>query len=99
MRGHSESPGGSRGAFGGCGLRGSEDGWLSGGFDERRPDVEPLVWPVDATGLEAGEFSPSQSGVGGDGCEGSVPIGECRSELVDLGGIEEPHVGATSIGE
>ncbi len=36
------------GALGGCGLRGSEEGWLSGGFDERCPDGEPPpvnVWP------------------------------------------------------
>lgn len=77
----------------------SEEGLLSGGFDERCPDVEAFAWPVDATGLEAGEFSPSESCVSSDGREGSVPVGEYRSELVDLGGIEDPHVGATSFEE
>jgi len=43
--------------------------------------------PVDIAGLETGELSPSQTGICGDGGEGSVSIGEYRSELVDLAPI------------
>ena len=57
------------GAFGGRSLRRAEDWWLSGGFDVRCIDGESPPVHVDIGDLEAGEFSPSQSGVGGDGCE------------------------------
>jgi hypothetical protein len=81
------------------GLWRTKEGWFSGGFYERRPDVEAFAWPIDVVGLEAGEFSPSQSGVSSDGREGSVPVWERGGELIDLGGIKDPHVAATSFGE
>jgi len=62
-------------------------------------DGESLPVLVDVGDLKTSEFSPSQTGVAGDGCERSVPVGEGRGELVDLGGVEEPHVGSTGFGK